>query len=78
MINIGLLVTWLKAAGWPLAKTVGQAVGAVLLQLLTGKALKQAVVNILEWASNKTKTKQDDKIVDKAKEDLGLDNKKEK
>lgn len=64
-------ILWTKI-GWTLLRTLGTVLGSLAMQLLTGKALKQLLIWPLEKWTKKTKTVEDDKVIEKAKEDWGL------
>jgi hypothetical protein len=51
---------------------VAAAATAIVAQLLAGKAIKKLLLWPLEWLTKKTKTKVDDKIVEQAQIDVGI------
>lgn len=52
---------------------VGQVLLGLVIQLLTGRTLKRLLVMVVSKITKKTKTEADDKLVEEAKKDLGLD-----
>lgn len=61
-------IIWTKI-GWTLLRTLGTVLGSLAMQLLTGKALKQLLLWPIEKWTKKTETLEDDKVVERIKED---------
>ncbi len=67
-MNPVLMAVWLRSVGWTLLRVLG----SLLMQLITGKALKQLLLWPLEKLSRRTATTEDDKVVEKVREDWEL------
>jgi hypothetical protein len=67
-------ILWAKMVPilWTLLKTLGTVLGSLAMQLLTGKALKQLILIPIEKWTKKSKSVEDDKVVDKIKQDWDI------
>lgn len=66
------MTPWLIKLLPVLLTTLGQVLLSFLVTLLQGKVFKEFLLLPLEWLSERTKSTTDDKLVDLAREDLGL------
>lgn len=66
------MIAW-TTIGLTVAKAIGSALLTVVVSLFTGKAFKQWLYNPLARIVKKTKTKDDDLVVEQLKKDWELD-----
>jgi len=62
---------------WQVAKTVGTILLSMLMSLLTGKTFKTLLLAPLKWWASRTHSEFDDKLIQAAEQDLGLDKKEQ-
>jgi hypothetical protein len=56
---------------------LGMASGGIVTALLTGKFIRRLLITPFDLIAEKTATQIDDKLVEEAKKDLGLEDSKE-